>query len=186
MHVSEYQDRHRRCVHWDLPDRGWEDVARHLDPFLATAIREIAAEYAADPVEWLEINHWPDSGRLMLFPAHDGPYGNRKERVYFELSSDYLQNEFLRISDVVPDREQEREWQALGRKVWGRVGDCLHGGQASRELAEARKVHGLRVSAFDYCFGEGLFHLSDLDEEAASAMRKELARCKREQGGGED
>ena len=73
MQVVEYQDGRCHCIVWELPDNGWEDVARQFDSFLAHAIAAIAAGYAADPVEWLEINRWPDSGRLMVFPSQDGP-----------------------------------------------------------------------------------------------------------------
>jgi hypothetical protein len=178
MQVLESEDGRRRCVHWELPDSGWEDVAQSIDPFLVEAIRAVTAEYAGEAVEWLEINHWPDTGRLMVFPAQDGPYGNRGERVYFELDSGYLENEFRRIADSLPDEEREDAWETLGRTVWRRTGDCLRCGQASRQLAEARKVHRLRLAAFDYCFGEGLFHLSELDEEAAGEMRRVLEKCK--------
>jgi hypothetical protein len=43
-------------------------------------------------------------------------------------------------------------------------------------LAEARKIHRLKLAAFDYSFGEGHFHLSELDEEAAAEMQWVLAQ----------
>ena len=63
MQVIEQQDQGCRLVYWELPDHGWEDVARRIDPFLARAIHRIAAEYVGEPVPWLEVNHWPCSGR---------------------------------------------------------------------------------------------------------------------------
>jgi hypothetical protein len=185
MQITEDQNEWCRSVYWDLPDQGWEDLVRHIDPFLASAIQTVTAEYAKDPVEWLEINHWPDSGAIIVFPAHDGPYGNRGERICFTLSSNYLENEFLRIGEITSVHQQEAAWKELGEKVWGRIGDCLRHGQASRELAEARKVHPFRLAAFDFDFPEGLFHLTDLDEVALSEMQKELARSQRRQRGGE-
>jgi hypothetical protein len=166
-------------VYWDLPDQGWKDVARRIDPFLASAIRAIAAEYAADPVQWLVINHWADSGRLLVYPAQDGPNGDRGERIFFDFNSDYLENRHSYITEALTGLELQRAWKELAGVVWWRVSDCLRHGKASRQLAEARKVHRLRLAAFDYGFGEGLFYLTELDEEAAAEMQKELARSRR-------
>jgi hypothetical protein len=184
MQVTEFRDRRRRCVVWGLPDHGWEDVARQFDPFLASAIQGIAVEYTGEPVAWLEINHWPDTGRLMVFPAQDGPEGNRAERVYFELSSNYLENEFLRRGAAASTECRARAWEELVKNVWEQVENCLCHGQASRQLAEARKVHRFRLAAFDYNFGEGLFHLTELDREASAEMQKELEKFKRMYGVG--
>src|SRR5689334_3348264 len=101
MQVTEDQDGRRRCVHWDLPDQGWQEVARRIDPFLASAIQTIAVEYPDDPVRWLVINLWADSGRLLVYPAQDGPNGNRGERIYFALHSDYLENRHNRITETL-------------------------------------------------------------------------------------
>jgi len=169
MQVVKYQDGRCRCVCWELPETGWADVARHIDPFLVQAIQAIAAEYADDPVQWLEINYWPASGRLIVFPAQDGPWGHRGERVYFELHSRHLDNDLSRIDDAL---------------VWEQEGECLRNRKASLQLAEARQSHRLRLAAFDYDFGEGLFHLSELDEEAATEMQRELANFKRQYGVG--
>src|SRR5262245_7167289 len=100
MQIIEFQDGPCRHVAWELPDSGWDDVARQLDPFLANAIQAINSEYADEPVEWLVINHWPDTGRLIVFPSQDGPNGNRGERICFQLFSIYLENEFLRIGEI--------------------------------------------------------------------------------------
>jgi hypothetical protein len=116
----------------------------------------------------------------MVFPAQDGPYGNRGERVHFELQSGHLENEFKRLADVPPGDQQGGALETLGRMVWRRTGHYLRSGRASRQLAEARKVHRLRLAAFDYCFGEGLFRLIELDEEAAPEMVRVLNRSKRE------
>jgi hypothetical protein len=110
-----------------------------------------------DAVEWLEINHWPNSGRLMVFPSQDGPFGNREERLYFELSSEHLEKENRRVGDSLPDGKRDEAWEALNRKVWEQVGNALRIGEASRQLAEAHKEHRFRLAAYDYDFGEGLF-----------------------------
>lgn len=185
MQVFEQQEGGCRRVYWKLPDQGWEDVAGQIDPYLASAIQGIAKEYAPDPVEWLVINHWPDSGRLLVYPAQDGPYGNRGERIYFEISSGYLRNEFARISDLPTDNDVQRELKTLEDTVWGRVGECLRQGQASRRLAEARKIHRFYLAIFNYCFPEGLLRLTELDKLATAIMRELLARLKLRDGGGE-
>src|SRR4029077_13928736 len=110
MQVTENQDGRCRRVYWDLPDQGWEDLARQLDPFLAISIQAIATEYADDCVEWLVINRWPDSGRVLVYPAQDGPNGNRGEKIFFDLSSAYLENEFSRIGELVSGHERSLGW----------------------------------------------------------------------------
>jgi hypothetical protein len=177
MKIIEQQEGHCRNVYWELPDQGWGDVARQVDSFLAAAIQAIAREYAADPAAWLVINHWPSSGRLIVYPVH-GPHGNREERIHFEFCSFYLANEFRRITETLPDDQVNQALNELGDKVWGRVGECLRYGQASRQLAEARKTHRFCLAMFDYCFGEGPFRLTELDEEATAEMRKEMVRIK--------
>src|SRR4051794_17181928 len=112
MKVLEQQEGRCRNVYWDVPDGGWEEAARHIDPFLADAIRAVDAEYAGDPAEWLVVNHWPDSGRLIVYPAQDGPYGNRGERVCFQLCSGHLEAAFRQFADLLPDGERERAFEA--------------------------------------------------------------------------
>ena len=75
MQITEYQDGNCRRIFWNLPDRGWTDVAEHIDPFLTQAIQAIASEYRDESVEWLEINRWPDSGRLIVYPRPRGHSG---------------------------------------------------------------------------------------------------------------
>jgi hypothetical protein len=145
---------------WELPDAGWDDWATTADQFLADAIRAIVAEYPGERVEWLEVNYWQDSGRLIVWPSQEGPHGDRGERVCFELSSQYLEAASLAISESVPDSEKDAAWAALGDRVWRRVGVCLTTGTAGRELAVARRSHPLRVAAYDYNPGEGPFRLS--------------------------
>jgi hypothetical protein len=176
MQVTEQQEGRCRNVYWSLPDQGWEDLACQIDSFLASAIQAIAKEYAADPVEWLVINHWPDSGRLIVYPAQDGPCGNRGERIYLQIRSSYLEDEFRRITETLTDSQVNLALGELADKVWERVGECLRHGQASRHLAEARKVHWFRLAMFDYNFGESPFRLTELDEEAAAEMKQELIR----------
>jgi hypothetical protein len=180
MEITSSTDGNLRQISWDLPDQGWEDVAGELDRFLAAAIQGIAEEYAAEPVAWLEINHWGDSGRLIVFPAQDGPYGNRDERILYDLNSAYLETEFARIAKSLTGNERLLAWKELEDKVWERVRESLCHGEASRSLADARRVYRFRLAAFDYTFEEGRFRLADLDEEAAVQMQKELARFKRD------
>lgn len=176
MQIIEYQDGHCRCINWELPDTGWENVANFIDLFMDQALCTILAEYREERVEWLEINHWPISGRLMVFPSQDGPGGNREERLYFELYSQHLQHEFNRISDSLPEEERDRALKELCLKVWQRIGDSLRNGQASQQWTEARKVHRLRLAALDHNFGEGPIRLSELDELAAAEPRRKLDR----------
>jgi hypothetical protein len=182
MKIVEYQNGRCRCIVWELPDCGWEDVAGRLDPFLAHAILSIAAEYATEPVKWLEVNHWPDTGRLMVFPSQDGPNGNRGERIYFEFRSNCLENEFLRIGMLGTQAGRSSAWEEMENRTWHRVGDCLTKGHAARQLAKARKIHRFRIAAFDFCFGEGLFHLPELDKEATVEMQELLVRLKKQSG----
>jgi len=94
-------------------------------------------------------------------PSQDGPHGDRGVRVCFELSSGYLEAESQRVSESVPEAEQEEAWEALAARVWRRVGESLAGGAASEELAAARRSHRLRVAAYDYNPGEGPFRLDE-------------------------
>src|SRR5262245_17771701 len=107
VEVIRFIDGSTRHEVWELPDSGWDDWAAAADRFLAHAIRGIAAEYAAELVEWLEINHWPYSGRLIVFPSQDGPHGDREERVCFELASEHLLSMFRRVNTeaAVADHE---------------------------------------------------------------------------------
>jgi hypothetical protein len=155
MEVITFDDGPTRCEVWKLPDGGWDDWAATVDRFLAHAIRGIAAEYAGGTVEWLELNQWPISGRLIVFPSQDGPGGDRGERVSFELASDHLEAASERIGDTVPEPKQEAAWEALARRVWRRIGECLRDGDAAVELAAARRSFRLRVAGYDYDPGEG-------------------------------
>jgi hypothetical protein len=108
VEVVRFTDGPTRHEIWELPDAGWKDWCTVADRFLAHAIRGIATEYASEPVEWLEINHWPYSGRLIVFPSGDGPHGDRGERVCFELAGEHLLSEFRRINAEAS--EADREW----------------------------------------------------------------------------
>jgi hypothetical protein len=146
------------------------------------AIQAIATEYANEPVEWLEINHWPDSGRLIVYPSQQGPHGDRDERICCQLISDYLKAEWTRIGDSIPANEQKNAWALLGKKVWDRVGECLRSGEAAQVLKDTRKFHRFRLATFDYDFGEGLFRLSHLDPDANAEMQRKLTDFKRRYG----
>jgi hypothetical protein len=146
---------------WELPDAGWEDWSAKVDHFLAHAIQRIAAEYADDLVEWLEINYWQNSGRLIVFPSRDGPLGDRGERVCFELSSEFLANQSRWVSESVQEPEQDGVWEEFASSVWRRVGESLLGGQSAHQLAVARKLHKMRVAGYDYSPGEGPFRLAE-------------------------
>jgi hypothetical protein len=156
VQVVKFTDGLTRHETWELPDNGWDDWATVTDRFLGHAIAGIAAEYVGDSVEWLEINGWPISGRLIVFPSQDGPFGNRGERVCFELSSKHLEAAFCRIGEVVPDADRDAAWTTLSRNIWNRVSECLISGKASQEFAIARQSHRLLIAGFDYEAGEKL------------------------------
>jgi len=162
-----------------LLDLGWEDVSRRLDTFLAGAIRAIMNRCGDKPPNWLEINRWPDSGRLLVFPSPGGPGGDEDDRISCQLTSDYLEHEFLRIADL-PDPQPA--WDALGKKVWDRVADSLNHGEASRAIADVPLARPLRLAAYDYNFGEGLFRLPELDPQASEEMRRQLAEFRKRFG----
>src|SRR5262249_22614701 len=154
---AEFADGDCRCVSWLVPDAGREDAIRHIDPFLSAAIRGIAAAHDGEPVEWLELNHWPSSGRLMVYPSRHGPFGGRTARSYFQLCSDYFEGEWRRIgSSSVVDELKDRSLGELSDRLWRAVGESLRRGAAWKALAEARRIHPCRLAAFDYEPGEGL------------------------------
>jgi hypothetical protein len=160
VQVVKFTDGPTHYETWELPDNGWHDWEMVVDRFLGHAIAAIAEEYVSDSVEWLEINGWPISGRLIVFPSQDGPFGNRGERVCFELSSKHLEVACLRIGEVVPEVEQDAAWADLSRRVWQRVSECLVSGVASQEFAFARQSHRLLIAGFDYEAGEKLCWLT--------------------------
>jgi hypothetical protein len=173
VEVVQFTDGTTRCEVWELPETGWDNWATIVDRFLAHAIRGIAAEYADESVTWLEVNHWPYSGRLIVFPSQDGPHGDRKERVCFELASEHLLSVFRRVNAEAAEADREWVWIDLSRQVWSRVSKCLLGGKAALELAAARRSHRLRVAGYDYQPGEGLWWLTEdgafrADQGAAS------------------
>jgi hypothetical protein len=161
MEVVRFTD--GACCHevWKLPDRGWDDWSACVDQFLAHAIGGIAAEYVRESVEWLEINHWPYSGRLIVFPSREGPPGDRHERVCFELTSQHLEAAFQQVDESVSGAERETVWVALSRRVWLLVSECLQSGASGQELVAARRRHLFRVAGYDYNPGEGLWWLTE-------------------------
>jgi hypothetical protein len=161
MDIVRFTDGLTRCETWKLSDTGWDDWASTVDRFLAHAIRGITAEYTGSPVEWLEINFWQDSGRLIVFPSQEGPSGDRVERVCFELASEHLEVESRRVGNSIPEDEQDEAWEALNVAVWRRVGECLTAGDSSSELSAGRRSHRLRVAGYDYNPGEGSFRLTE-------------------------
>ena len=161
VEVIRFLDGPTRHEVWKLPDGGWDGWSVTVDPFLAHAIQGIVAECAGSSAEWLEINHWQNSGRLIVFPSDAGPDGDRGERVCFELSSKHLESASRRIGEVLPRPKQEKAWAALSERVWQRVGECLVGGAAAEELATARQTIRLRIAAYDYQPGEGPWRLTE-------------------------
>jgi len=159
--LIRFTDDKTRHEIWELLDAGWEDWAAPVDQFLAHAVGSIAAVYAGDSVEWLEINYWRNSGRLIVFPSQDGPFGDRGERVCFELSSKHMEAESPRIGRLVPEAEQDGAMETLASRVWLQVSECLTRGQAARELVAARRSHKLRISGYDDQPGEGPFRLAE-------------------------
>jgi hypothetical protein len=175
MEITQFQDGGVRCPCWQLPNLGWEDLSDKLDDYLFECFRSIAAAYPDKPVEWVELNYWPDTGRLIVYSSDD-PF-DRTERVCFQLFSDYLQQEFDRICEM-PDEQRQAEWDALGQKLWDRIGECLTNGQAHRTLLSARVAHPMKIAAFDYTPGEGLFHLPVIDPRATAEMNRLLTEFK--------
>lgn len=161
MEVVRFTDGPTRHETWELPDGGWGEWAAVADRFVAHAARAIAAECSAGAAEWLEVNYWQASGRLIVFPSRGGPHGDRGEPVCFELSSAHLAAAARRVGASVPDAEQNAAWAALAGRVWRRVGECLTAGAAGRELAVARASHRLRVAAYDDQPGEGPWRLTE-------------------------
>lgn len=161
VEVVRFTDGPTRHEVWELADRGWDDWAAVVDRFLAHAIRGIAAEYAGEPVEWLEINQWPYTGRLLVFPSQDGPHGDRQERVCFELAGEHILSEFRRVKTEAAEADLEWVWTDLSRRVWRHVSACLLSGAASKELSTARQCHRLKVAGYDYQPGEGLWWLTE-------------------------
>ncbi len=166
MEVIRFTDGETRYEAWELPDAGWDDWAARLDSFLEHAIRGIAAEYDDTRVEWLEINYWQNSGRLIVFPSQEGPHGDRSERICFELASEHLEAESRRVSESLREPEQDASWQELASRVWRRVGECLASGEAGCELSTARRSHKMRVAGYDNNPGEGP---DRLDESGSAA-----------------
>jgi len=181
MEITEFQDGQVRCPCWRLPNRGWDDLSQRLDDYLAECFRSIVAAYTDKVVAWVELNYWPDTGRLIVFPSDDGPFGDRNERVCFQLFSDHLQQEFDRICEL-PDEQRQDKWDRLGQKLWNRVGDSLREGKAQHALASARLSHPMKLAAFDYTAGEGLFHLPEIDPRASAEMQQQLADFKKRYG----
>jgi len=181
MEISEFDGDGTKCRCWRLPNLGWRNLSDKLDDYLSECVRSIAAAYPDKHVAWVELNYRPDTGRLIVFPSDDGPFGDRNERVCFQLVSDHLQQEFGQICQL-PDEQRQGEWDALGQKLWDRVGDCLKTGQAQRALANARLSHPMKIAAFDYDAGEGLFHLPDVDTSASAEMKEQLIAFKRRYG----
>jgi hypothetical protein len=160
VNVIRFSDGPTQCEVWELPDAGWDDWASQADVFLAYAIQGMSAAYLRESIEWLEVNYWPDTARLIVFPSSD-PYGDRGERVCFQLCSSHLQTAFDAAALLRSEAEQDAAWDALCRGVWSRVSECLLVGEASRELKAARAAHRMRVAGYDYCPGEGLCWLGE-------------------------
>lgn len=158
--IKRFQDGRTQCEVWELADRGWEDWAATVDPFLCYAIEGISTTCSSDLAEWLEINHWPDSGGVIVFPSQD-PYGDRGELCCFELSSKHLAHDFECISKNVAPNDQEQAWERTERRVWGEISSSLRNGGASKALAVARQRLRLRIFGYDYNPGEELWWLNE-------------------------
>ena len=161
MNIVRFTDGPTRYETWELPDASWEDFASAVDRFLSHAIRAIAAEYDGSPVEWLEVSYWRVAGRLIVFPSKDGSHRDRVERLCFELASRHLEAESHRINRSFPEDDRDAAWEAQAVAVWRLVGGCFADGNASRELAAARRTHRMRVTGYDYNLGEGPLRLTE-------------------------
>lgn len=133
------------------------------------------AAYPGDSVGWFEVNHWPSSGRLIAFRSEGGPYGERGEKVCFELSSAHLALASRHIGVTGSAAEQERAWGDLSGRAWRRVGECLTAGAAA-ELAVARQTLTLRVAGYDFTPGESPWRLTGAGECAAPPVADDSGR----------
>lgn len=181
MEIIEFPVGSGRCICWCLPNRGWDDFSRTLDDYLAQCFRSIAAAYPDKPVAWVVLNYWPDSGRLIVFPSDLGAFGDRNERVCFQLCSDHLEMEFDRTCELA-DEQAELEWDELEKKMWNCVDECLKSGNAQHVLSFTRFSHPMRLAAFDYDPGEGLFQLPHFDPVATAEMNRQFEDFKRRYG----
>lgn len=169
--VSERVTRSRhgptRLECWELPDAGWADWAATVDRFLAHALRGIAATCSGGQAAWLEVFADTNSGRLIVFPSRDGVGWDRGEPVRFELESRHLDEAWGRLIRELPPAGQDAGLEELDRRAWARVGECLTAGEASRELAAARRSLRLLVSGYDGDPEVGRVRLSEAGEFVA-------------------
>ena len=112
MEVVRFTDGGTSHETWELPDAGWDDWAAACGSIPGPCDSGHRGRVRRRSVQWLEINYWQGSGRLIAFPSQDGPHGDRGERVCFELSSEHLGAEAQRVSESVPEAEQDRAWEA--------------------------------------------------------------------------
>ena len=165
MDVSEFHDDGVRCIGWSLPNSGWDDLSATICQFLTDALTGILQECSGEQLNWIEMNYWPDSGRLMVFPSQSGPLGDRDEPIFFQLCSGYLTEEWNRIAAIVDQPEQqERQWEKLATRLWDRVSVCLSTGDAGETLKLAREKQTIKLAAYHYNPGEGIFRLPELTD----------------------
>lgn len=179
MEITEFQDGSMRCVCWQLPNHGWNDVAEKLDDFLAECFLTIEARYPDKPVTWVELNFRPDGGRLIVFPSDEGPFGDRNERICYQLFSDHLQQQFDQTCGA-EDELKQAEWDGIEKKLWDRVGECLTAGKAHNAISLMRATHPMKIAGFNYNAGEGLFRLPHFDPRSFTEMQQQLADFKKQ------
>jgi hypothetical protein len=161
MEVLEYQEGDCHCMVWRTTAAGWLELSVRVDALLATAIARITEELTADDAQWLEINYWPDAGRLVVFPSAREHRGQPAERFCFELSSKFLASEFVRVVENAPADCKQPEWQQTERLVWITVSSALRENQAAAKLREARKTHPLRIVGYSFDLKENLVRLEE-------------------------
>lgn len=102
----------------------------------------------------------------MVSPSQSGPRGDRDEHIFFQLCSGYLTEERNRIAAIVDQPEQQdRQWKKLATRLWDRVGVCLSTGDAGETLALAREKQAIKLAAYHYSPGEGIFRLPELTDD---------------------
>jgi hypothetical protein len=148
--IEEWTEEGRRTVQWSAGDQSWDEMARGVEPFLVAAVTGVAKAYPDAPVAWLVIQYEPLRGAISVFPADKPDDTDENKRVCYLLHSIYLELEYdarLRSGWDAPQQE-------LVRQVWALISQSLRVGPGAAALAEARKIHPMRLTGLDYFEGE--------------------------------
>lgn len=133
--------------------------------FISTAIDDMVKEYQDPRIEWLEImTDGPvvaadgDYQAVNVTPTVDGPFGDGETRLTYRLYSKLLRDELNAdlTSDVEPD------YDAVDRRFWRIVEECLTSERSYIALTKARTIHAMRLAAYAYDPREGMHYLPNL------------------------